>query len=104
MLHEVNDTTMHLLNIVTIQFTTSTNKTNKRASHFMDYCASNSDNDLQQKIDLLSTTLDQNQLTTISFDIKSIYTSIKYTLVEKVVDYFSANLSIDESTTIRKCL
>ena len=49
-------------------------------------------------------TLNPNHSTTISFNAENIYPSIKYTLVEKTVDYFAATLSIDESTKIKKYL
>ena len=58
--------------------------------------------DLQKKIDILSTTLDLNHSTIISFDAKNMYPSTKYALVEKVVIFFSANLNTDESRTIKK--
>ena len=48
--------------------------------------------------------LDPNQSTIILFDAGNMYPSIKYALVEKAVGCFSATLSIDESTTIKKCL
>ncbi len=60
--------------------------------------------DLRQEIDVLSETLHPNHSTTISFDAESMYPSIKYELVEKAVEFFSADLSIDASTTIKKCL
>ena len=59
---------------------------------------------LQKKIAVLSTTLDPNHSTTISFDAENMYPSIKYALIEKAVDYFRKNLNTDESTTIKKCL